>query len=272
MFVAQFKYLNLKMPKKVSRAGTRKRPMGRTRKHKKRKVSFKNKQLRSFPAPSRPINTLYETTINGTTTLATCPALGIARLIACSNTATQQDTRAGQRIHLKGFRFRSHFENRLLRPQVVHIAFVTPKDGRLPGGDVPFGQSFFKRLGLGATGNDRTDVDFGDVALNGIHYATLPINTDEYTVIWHMRFKLGVTSTTGGYSSGELKNYRSVYRYVKINKTIEFPESTSSLPDKNQQIYMVKWACPWDYDPVTQEPVDEGLQYQTHVAMVFSRL
>jgi len=247
------------------RAGrSRKRPM-RTK-----KMSFKQKALRAFPSS---VNTtkqvFYETTTSGQPQTTASPNIIKTACINLNRDASNYDTRANSKIFLKGFRIRVHFKNNLLRPQVVHWAMVRPRYGITSATDT-FLVDWYKNLGLGASSPVRLGVDFNDAQLNGVLHATLPINTERWDVLNHLRFKLGTISTTGGYSSGELKNYRSLYRYVKINKVIDFPDGTSQFPSIDQQIYMVMWAAPWDYT-AAEGDIEGAITYLANVVSVFKQ-
>lgn len=257
------------------RRTARRRPMSRSNKKRsysktKRRVSFKTKALAGLN--SKPLNNVfYETTIAGGPVEIAAPELNVGRCISILNSGANYDGRFSSTIHLSGIRFRGFFQNRQLRPTTVHVAFVRPKQGQTVTAPVTFQERFFQRMGEGSAGSALQGLGFNEVP-NGIQYATLPINTDEYHVLWHTRFKLGVTSTTGGYSSGELKNYRTLYRYIKIGRTITFPDRDSAFPDVDSQIYVCVWSCPLDYDRVAEtEPNPNSLKLSTHIVCVFRR-
>jgi len=191
------------------------------------------------------------------------------QIINIGNGATQLDTRVGKSIYLKGFRLRLHYANKLFRPMVVHMALVTPKYGINDIADT-FQPGFFNGLGLGVNSQAKEGLDFNASEQNGVTLATLPINSERWNILQHSRFKLGVISTTGGYSSGELKNYRSMYRYVKINRQIDFDDATSNFPRPDQRVYMLTWAAPMDWE-VSQGIIDEALLVMLNVTCVFRR-
>jgi len=245
----------------MSRKG-RKRTIGSKRK------SFKKKALSHFPITKKEL-TFYETTLTGSPLVFAMPALIKSNCISITNGGTNYDSRLSKGVYLKGLRIRMHYANKLFRPMVVHMALVVPKYG-INGISDTFQTEFFNGLGVGSTGNTKEGIAFDDTVQNGLLLATLPINTERWDVIQHTRFKLGVISTTGGYSSGELKNYRSLYRYVKINKQIDFPDATSNLPRPDQQIYMLTWAAPLDWE-VSQGLIEDALLIMQNVCCVFGR-
>ncbi len=199
------------------------------------------------------------------------PSLAVGRCISIQNNGGQYDTRLGPNMYLCGLRIRCFFQNKQLRPQTVHVAMVRAKEGQSPTDQDNFERAFFKRMGVGSQGPNLIGMDF-DEATTGIEYATLPINSERWNIVWHTRFKLGVTSTTGGYSSGELKNYRTLYRYIKINRHVHFPDFNNNYPSNDQEIFLVVWACPLDYNRALEpNPVEDALKISTNCVMVFRR-
>lgn len=234
-----------------------------------KRKTFKSHALSDLK--TKPKNTVYyETALTGGPTLYTSPSLNAGRCISISNNASAYDTRAGKSIFLKGIRMRMFFQNRQLRPVVCHCALIRPKADQFIENPDIFKALFFKRMGTGGSGPGLTGINFDDLT-NGMEYASFPINTEQFHVMWHLRFKLGVISTTGGYSSGELKNYRTVMRYVKVNKVINFPDTTSPYPDNNEQMYLAIWSCPMDFNRAAEAPNPESLQVSTNVVAVFTR-
>lgn len=257
------------------RRSTRRRAVGRKRTMMSRKTrsrkSFKSKGLVGLDR-KLPNHTFYETSIVGVPTETATPTLNVGRCISiAAGSAAFYDNRIGPSILLKGLRVRCFFQNRQLRPQVCHVAIIRPKEGQSPINQIDFETAFFKRMGLGSGGQTLTGIDFTELA-TGIEYATMPINTQRWNIVWHTRFKLGVTSTTGGYSSGELKNYRTLYRYININRMINFPDANNNYPANDEQMYLAIWACPLDYNAASEPvPTEDALKISTNVVCVFKR-
>lgn len=237
----------------------------------KNRLTFKSKALADLDRVPRS-QTYYETVIGGLPLSISAPTLSVGRCIALVNNSNAYDGRSGRMIYLKGLRLRCFFQNQQLRPTVCHVALLRSRHGLNPDTEpVEFRAGFFKRMGQGTQGPSSEAMGF-DTLPNGIMYATQPINTNEFSVIMHTRFKLGVISTTGGYSSGELKNYRTLSRYVKINRWIKFPEDASFYPDLHDEIHLCIWSCPLDYDRSTEpDPNPSSLKVSTNVVMVFKR-
>lgn len=237
----------------------------------KKRLTFKSKALSDLDRVPR-TQTYYETTIGGLPLEIAAPSLSVGRCISLVNNSNAYDGRSGANIFLKGLRLRCFFQNKQLRPVVCHMALVRNRHGVNPDFDpVEFRANFFKRMGQGSLGPSSIAHDFNDLP-NGIMYATQPINTTEFSVIMHTRFKLGVISTTGGYSSGELKNYRTLSRYVKINRWIKFPADASFYPDAHDEIHLCVWSCPLDYNRATEpDPNPASLTVSTNVVMVYQR-
>lgn len=151
---------------------------------------------------------------------------------------------------IKGFRLRMTFHNRTLIPQTCNVAIVCPKDP-FPDENVPslntFNDAeFFSNLGVAA----RSGL-FANNLLNSLEWGQLPINTDKHSIIWHTRFKLGVQGTGENFSSGELKNYRYLSRYVKVGKKVAYV--TSAALSCESPMYLLIWTAPFNEQagPVT---------------------
>jgi len=251
------------------RTRSRKRtPMRRKRVRSRRPKSFKQKALDLIPSEAKTVDVFYETTNQALGVVVSEPTLNINRINALGIGGTSLDARTTSRVLIKGFRIRATYVNNLLRPMHVNVAIVTPKDGQIAA--VDFNAGFFKRLGIGTLGNTDVGMNFDSPDLSDMTMATLPLNTDRMNVIWRTRFKLGVISTTGGFSSGELKNYRTLYRYIKINKVISYPSQVSNIPDPAENFYLIMWGTPMTWIQ-TEGPILGAMDINQHVVMVFKK-
>jgi len=240
----------------------------RIRTRSRRPKSFKQKALDTIPTASKITDVFYETTNQAVGQVVNQPNLLVNRINALAVSPAALDARSASRIMLKGFRIRATYVNNLVRPMHMNVAIVTPKDGQL--NPIDFNAGFFKRLGIGSLGNVDVGLNFDSTDLSDITMATLPMNSDRMNIIWHTRFKLGVINTTGGFSSGELKNYRTLYRYIKINKVITFPSNTSNLPDPAENFYLICWGVPITWVQ-TEGPIVGASDINQHVVMVFKK-
>lgn len=169
-------------------------------------------------------------------------------------------------IHVCGARIRMTFRNEILTPLVVNVAIVIPNKVETLN-TASLNTQFFRSCGVVAS--DLTvdrNISFDDyTALSGIQYNTLPINTDRHSVVWHARFKLGVINTNGGFSSGELKNYRSISRYVRINKNLAYNAEASTTA--SERLLLLVWTS--SIFEVNGNPVDNALEFQANNSLIF---
>lgn len=107
----------------------------------------------------------------------------------------------------------------------VNVALVSSKKD--PTADVVSPLNWFR-------GSDSARaLDFTTVK-SSLDLHCLPINTDEWSVFMHQRFKLGDFSTTGLYNSVTLM------KYTKIHRQIRFDE----LGEPSNRLFVVYWCAP----------------------------
>jgi len=252
------------MPVKRTRGRSRKprrAPMRKRNTTRSKKPAFRKQALdilKTIPTD----RVRYETVVNTTTQLV----LGTKELddqdLTVISPTGGVDGRTNDTVRIRGYRIRFHFVNNLLSPLIVNVAMVVPRNTQSD-----FKERFFRQLGLSSSGSAERGLDFDSSALSGISYATLPINTDEFGVIWHTRFKLGVPSTSLGFSSGELKNYRSLYRYIPINRDLQYYDRNNGTTAL-EKIWMLVW-CAGMFEVAGGATVPGALDYQCHHVAVF---
>lgn len=253
---------------------TRSRPVRRTRKKgsrrpKRAKTSFKTKALKVLDNQHQS-TTKYWTTFSLTQFTLATKTLFYQNL----NNIPRQDSgapaslvrRERDVVHVSGVRVRMSFRNSLLTPMVVNVALVIPQRMNVVS-TAALMYEFFRSTGVSDSSLvvDR-NLNFDDyTAMSGIQYNTCPINTDRMSVIWHTRFKLGVIATNGGFSSGELKNYRTLARYVRVNKNITFGDNTGD--SAQQRIILLVWTS--GLFETNGNPVADAIEFQTNNSIVF---
>lgn len=157
---------------------------------------------------------------------------------------SSRNARERHQIRFRGVYIRAQFRNKMFesaagplqaKPLIFNMAIVSPTTNN----SSTFTPGDFFRLN-GQTARATTAA----ASLPGLAWATLPINPDIFAVHWHTRFKLGATSTNGGYSSGELKNYRTLARYIKIPYVCNYQDSNST--SCIQPTFLVWWCNPFN--------------------------
>jgi len=115
-------------------------------------------------------------------------------------------------VNYRGFKVCQEWKNKSSFPLLCNVAVIALKGDA----DSPtLSTDFFRGYG-----SDR-NLNFGD-GLESLDFHCKPINTDKYTVVKHMRFKLG--SAAGNDSEGfhDLPNYAMKEFYVPINRQLRY--------------------------------------------------
>lgn len=247
----------------------RRRVRGRVSKRK----SFKRTALRRTANPLRITPKAKRCTVyvQSTADLQPCNNLIPIRLTGI----TQGDginERERQSITVSGFRLRFFFKNALNRsgeggasdpavgsevPIKINMALIW-QDQRT---DNYAGAAVFFR-----TGANNQYAAFGDGTLNGLDRATLPMNVDQDAVLWHTRFGLGVHTTGQDYSAGSINNYRSLSRYIKIKRRVEYFGAAPTQSEGN--FFLLIWAEGMDFGASGSE-VANGFRYVARIEMFF---
>lgn len=238
-------------------------PMQRSNlKRGRRARTFKKRMIRNIPRVQQSCkSTLIDdgTAVNPATTKTL-----YNKLISNISQGDLRDQRERDLCWISGFRIRMTFHNRTLIPQTVNVAIVSPKDP-YPDENAPalntFNDgAFFTNLGVGS----RTGLT-ANTLLNGIEWATLPISTDNHNIIWHTRFKLGVQSTQENFSSGELKNYRYLGRYIKVGKRVAFKNTAGNSCEA--PMYLLVWTS--QFHEAAGAGVPQAMNWGSHITTYF---
>ena len=130
-------------------------------------------------------------------------------------------------VNYRGFKVCQEWKNKSSFPLLCNVAVIALKGDA----DTPNLTSDFFR----GYGSDR-NLNFGD-GLESLDFHCKPINTDKYSVIKHMRFRLG--SAAGNESEGfhDLPNYTMNEFYVPINRQLRYRgDGTCHTP-----FFLVHW-------------------------------
>lgn len=128
-------------------------------------------------------------------------------------------------------------------PILVNVCLLFPKDNT----DILVGAPDFFKL----TKTVGRAVNFNDTGnLSGMDYHTLPINSDKYGVLWHKRFKIANGSTATFYNSGSQNSWRTLNKYLKINRQVQYASATAA--SCNDPIFLCWWCTS------IQEPTGVG--------------
>lgn len=223
---------------------------------------FKSRQLRRIPRVSNTAK--CKIVDNGGTVNPLSSRTLYNKLLTEIFQGDSKNQRERDLCWISGFRLRMTFHNRTLIPQTCNVAIVSPKDP-FPDENIPTlntfnAAEFFSNLGE----PNRTGLNANNL-LNSLEWGQLPINTDKHAVIWHTRFKLGVQGTGENFSSGELKNYRYLSRYVKVGKKVAYVNSGGAACEA--PMYLLVWTAPFNEQA---GPVNVGvMNYTSHIVTYF---
>ena len=139
--------------------------------------------------------------------------------------ADEINTRERDVAVIKGFKVCCEIQNdNTSTPMYLNFAIVVPRDNLGTPGD-----DFFRSQ----AGTSRTN-QFDPTALTANELHCLPINTDKYFVIKHLRYR--VASDTGGTADSHQLN---IDFYQPINRQLRWDDS---LGTPRQDIYIMSWA------------------------------
>jgi len=162
--------------------------------------------------------------------------------------------RISNRVYISGFQINMSMEVHSTvitnppknSPLVVNVAVVVPKNQA--GVSV---NNFFRGHG------NETGIDFAS-ARSGLALATLPINTDLYSILYHKRFKLWEMYQSG--MRPDSAKLGSTHRkiWVPLKRMITFEDGTSGA---NDNAYVIYW-CDYLSTPASGTSVLGALNFR----------
>lgn len=189
---------------------------------------------------------------NGQTTLLTRTLVSVNLTEIDKTSVNDIDRRQRDTLYISGFKICMSIHNQGTAPLYVNIAILAPK-GNQQGITIT---DFFR--GFGTVRNK----SFTN-ALTANEFHCLPINTDRYTVLRHMRFSLNGTGTTYAREFGG--TWRDVDMYLPLKRTVRFESSASTSCET--PVYLVKW-CDNVMNP-TAQTATTGMEYQERIITYF---
>ncbi len=139
-------------------------------------------------------------------------------------------------INLRGFKICQEVTNQSTQKALYYnVAVICPRtsQGSISNTD------FFRSQGSGTARG--TNFDTG---LTSNEFHCLPINTDNYTVLKHRRYRLGPATQSSGVIGGSQNNYMNIDWYIPIKRQIRYESGIGNPTDGN--IYIVYWADRFD--------------------------
>lgn len=131
-------------------------------------------------------------------------------------------------VNLRGFKLCMEIRNNTVDPLYVNLALIMHKSALNPTTS-----NFFR---------DQTTErakDFNN-ALTGLEFHCSPINTDDYVVLFHKRYRLDPNNAgTVNYSTNG-KNYMNFDRYIPIKRQIRY-DNNGDLAPQSGNLFFCQW-------------------------------
>ncbi len=220
--MAKFAYSNRKT---FARAG--RKILRAYRSYKRRRAGTRKKRNLFTPQGFTPTSNTKKVAIEND---ATIQSLGTRTLYqsalgAIAHTTTNQlNGRQRDIANITGFRICMEVANQATSaPLYFNCALVTPRKN-----DTVLTTEFFR-----ANEGQTRAVDF-DTARTSTEFHCLPINTDEYTIQFHRRYRL---APKNGTETG--RSYMNFDRYIRYKRQMRYP-GTGSTPN-TQQPFFIFW-------------------------------
>jgi len=174
---------------------------------------------------------------------------------------TSPDTRLYDVMNLRGVTIYLYIENNRTNyttPLTVSMALLGPKDTGTPGQITA--TNFFR-------GNNVTRaLDFNS-DISGLQTHTLAVNTDDYYVLFHRRFILGLNNTAWDASAENAERNRYFKKYVKINRQVRYNTDDDNATDG--RCYFVMWCD--RIDRANEETFDAALAVRSFRTITWFR-
>lgn len=145
---------------------------------------------------------------------------------------TNIDNRERRLANLRGWKICMEIKNKRDLPLYVNIAVLSPKSGTVTAGVSV--EDFFRA----SSGSDRAR-DF-DVALNGLEFHCLPINTDRYVILKHKRTRLVASAAGGDTVALNGYSYMNLDWYIPLKRQIRYDGSTGDKIESGE-CFLVYW-------------------------------
>jgi len=169
-----------------------------------------------------------DTTVLLTRTLHVDPLTDISKNITADENIHE---RARDIVNFRGAKLCYNFRNQQNNTMLCNFAVLRVKKA---GGITPETTDFFRSQGA-ATGRARNFAS----NLTAMEFHCLPINTDEYDVLMHKRFRIqGLSDASDKEAQGT--NFFKIEKYIKVGRQLRY-DSTGGTPTGNSALYAVYW-------------------------------
>lgn len=145
---------------------------------------------------------------------------------------TTTDTRIRKIINLRGFKICAEFSNTQTIPLYLNVAVLSPKQKSTVDGN-----DFFRDDGS----DDNRAQNFSSITLNSLQFHCLPINTDDYIILKHRRYKLNPVPNGTTFAAQNGKNYMNIDWWIPLKRQLRY--DTLSGGPENGTVHLVYWCA-----------------------------
>jgi len=143
---------------------------------------------------------------------------------------TEIDERLRRHINVRGFKMCWEVVNLTAIPVYLNVAVICPKQTTNDGIEET---DFFRDQTSNRSQNFST-------SLTALEFHCLPINTDDYTVLKHKRYRLAPNGTSTAFNPNAGASYKNIDWYVKLNRQVRYTGTESNKPTDGD-VYVVYW-------------------------------
>lgn len=159
-------------------------------------------------------------------------------------------------INLKGFKICASFQNKAIDRQLfVNYALLNPKNNVVCE-EIAFFRSY---------GDDR-GIQFNSPNLTAMDYHCRPINTDQFNIISHKRFKLASANSS---VQNNVSHERRVMRYIKCKRQLRYTRFDVDSEFCSTPIYFVWW-CDFEGNGTEVEPQSDVVTVDLRILTYYS--
>lgn len=139
-------------------------------------------------------------------------------------------------ITCTGFKLHFQFINLATQAMYLHVAILANKQDD----DASSTANFFR------SPSDTRAEDFG-VALSGLSMHALPINTDKFVVLKHMKSTIVGSSQNSTWQANSGKNFRTYKMWIPLRRQLRFEQNTDTTPYTGN-VWLYWWCTRFDDD------------------------
>lgn len=146
---------------------------------------------------------------------------------------TDINQRLRQHVNLRGFKVCFEVNNGLSIPLYANFAVIAPKGTSTKSSKIDE-KNFFRWQG------NKRAIDFSPTLLSSLEFHCLPINSDDYTVLKHKRYRLGPNQTSATFTAQSGNSFKNIDWYIPLKRQVRYDQDEGGKPTDGD-VYMVYW-------------------------------